>query len=813
MPFVNPKINIGASDSENNDFLFLQEKEKENEIEKTLIVIKKISWSNFETAFFIAEAELAKGEKEPLHSLAIKALNSNNGRFKIKGVSSLIAKDVYNCVDHTFEVTGDWVVDPTYGIQMNITSVGEHIPSNPEGLRKYFCSGRIRGIGAALGNALLDHFGMDLLRVLDESPERLTEIPKISPSKAKDILLAWQDKKINFALVAFLGQYGVGEGLSLKIKETLGEKNILSKIKNNPYILTEVDGIGFLKADEVATLMGFPKDSELRLQSALFHILTEKIRDEGHTAIPLPVWLEQSARMLKVSSESLKPLAQQLLKDNKVAARTLSVKTLDERSGQYTKKEMWCISPFKEVLNERDISDGLTRLVRTNKDIYEDRKQRAIQSIGAPIRKLNNKQKRGAFSAIANPVSILTGGPGTGKTTTLRTVVSVANEIGLKVVLCAPTGRAAKRMEEAIGQKSSTIHRLLGFGKAKGQCSYLYNKDNKLPGNLFVVDEASMVESSLMAALLNAIPDGAKLMIVGDPDQLPSVGPGDVLRNLIDFKQIPTTELVEIYRQQEGSSISEMASRVRLGYPPTETGHPLKDEYALVRANDDFDIISKMKGIINGLLVQGFDAKDIQVLCPEKGKDAGTDVLNYTLREILNPDHPGSAMLEDPTSLVPGERMMVVKNDYSLDVFNGDLGYILEVKDDGSIVLEMEEVKDEKKVVVFDPKTASSLQLAYARTVHKSQGGEHKCVLVPLSKGHMFSFTRSLLYTAITRAKLKLILIGDPTVAASAARKQDKNKRITGLIEEIVFALNPSVRSTARDAGLEDREQKKQNKL
>lgn len=804
MPFVNPKINIGSSDAMETDSFSFQEKE----IEKTLVVIKKINWSNFETAFFIAEAELAKGEKEPTHPLAIKALNSNNGRFKIKGVSSLIAKDVDNCIDHTFEITGDWVVDPTYGIQMNITSVGEHIPSNPEGLRKYFCSGRIRGIGPALGNALFDHFGMDLLRVLDESPERLTEIPRISPDKAKDILLAWQDKKINFALVAFLGQHGMGESLALKVKETLGEKNILSKIKNNPYILTEVEGIGFIKADEVAISMGFPRDSELRLQSALFHILTEKVRDEGHTAIPLPVWLEQAAVMLRVPSESLKPLAQQLLKDNKVVARTLSVRTLDEKTSQYNKKEMWCVSPYKEVLNEKDIAEGLIRLVQTKKEVSEEQKQKAIQSIGAPARKLNKKQKSGAFSAVANPVSILTGGPGTGKTTTLRTVVSVASEIGLKVVLCAPTGRAAKRMEEAVGQKSSTIHRLLGFGKSKDGSSYSFNKKNKLTGDLFVVDEASMVESSLMAALLNAIPDGAKLMIVGDPDQLPSVGAGDVLKNLIDFKQIPTTELVEIYRQQEGSSISEMASRVKSGYSPTETGHPLKDEYALVRASDDFDIIAKMKSIINGLLVQGFDAKDIQVLCPEKGKDAGTDVLNYTLREILNPDHPGSAMLEDPASLVPGERMMVVKNDYQLDVFNGDLGYILEIKDDGSVVLEMEGTKDENKIVTFDPKTASSLQLAYARTVHKSQGGEHKCVLVPLSRGHMFSFTRSLLYTAITRAKLKLILIGDPSVAASAARKQDKNKRITGLIEEIIFSLTQKPKEVIQEQQMEEQEQK-----
>lgn len=752
-------------------------REKEEPTVLTLTVLRTRS-HNPDTGFFIAEGRLLDPVPPLPPDLVEMGVRAPPNVF-IKGVSQ--AFEGTDQVGATMECVGEWSMDERYGLQFLVTFVKSTTPTTVEALEKYLGSGQLKGIGPASARMIVDRWGLDTLRILDNTPERLSEISGLTPNKVEVISGAWKEKRELYEVVSFLGLHGIGENLAIRVRDALGIKGLEQKVRDNPYLLTEIEGIGFKKADDVAISLGFPPNSPQRTAAALQHILSEHTKQNGHTAIPVSKWIDEAVAQLRRPREEVRRICQALVNARRVVLRELLA--MDSHGNPV--KEM-CVSPTRDALAERSVANNLKRLIEGARPL--DIEQRSIVSriISSPDRSLDPSQKAAAWEVFQAPVSVLTGGPGTGKTTTLRSIVDAAKEMNLNVVLAAPTGRAAKRMEEAIGMEAKTMHRQLGFSPGSG---FKCNENNPMSGDVFVVDEASMVDTMMMSAWLRAIPSGARAIMVGDADQLPSVGAGDVLRDLIASGRVPVSRLTRVHRQAEGSGIAWSASQVKDGRVLSIEGDPWRDDFSFVRGADSNEIRTQMVDLINGLLSQGVPATDIQVLSPQRTQDCGTIALNEMLRGLLNPNRPDAEKLAE--GLCVGERLMQVKNDYDLEVFNGDMGTVSRLKEDGSLEMVMED----GRTVEF-PKTAlKNLEFGYAITVHKSQGGERPVVIIPISRGHSFSLNRSLLYTAITRGKDRVILIGDGRTAALAVRKKIDLHRITGLLREMEVVGVPSLSS------------------
>lgn len=721
-----------------------------------------------DTGFFIAEATLA-GPAPDLPPDLVEMGVRVPPVIAIRGTSQ--AFQGTDQVGSTLECVGEWVMDPRFGLQFMVSFVQDAIPTTVEALEKYLGSGQLKGIGPASARAIVDRWGLDTIRVLDNTPERLAEIPGLTEAKVAAISEAWKIKREMYGVVSFLGVHGIGENLAMRVRDALGAENLEQKVRKNPYVLTEIEGIGFKKADGVALSIGFPENSPQRTGAALVHILREAVAKNGHTAIPVAKWIDEAVVQLARPRDEIRGICQALVNIKRVVLRDLE--TMGPH-GQVVRET--CVSPMREALAERHVAVHLKRLMEGHSPLDLDQRNTLMKVVADPVRKLDPSQKDAGWAVFQAPVSVLTGGPGTGKTTTLRSVVDAAKQMGWRVVLSAPTGRAAKRMEEAIGMEAMTMHRRLGFKPGSG---FGKNENSPMDGDLFVIDEASMVDTGMMSAWLRAIPTGATVLFVGDADQLPSVGAGDVLRDLIDSGSIPVARLTRVHRQAEGSGIGWNAAQVKEGRPLSVGGDPWRDDFAFLKADDSHAIRTQLVEVIEGLLRQGVAPQDIQVLCPQRTLDCGTVALNELLRGLLNPNRPDAERLAEGVCV--GERLMQVKNNYELEVFNGDMGTVTKIKDDGGLEMVME---DGRKVAF--PKTAlRDLEFGYAITVHKSQGGERPVILMPISRGHSFSLNRSLLYTGITRGKNRVLLIGDGRTAAAAVRKKSDLVRTTGLIREM----------------------------
>ena len=732
------------------------------------VLIRRLKFHNSDTGFFIAEGQ-PMGPVPPLPADLTASGVRVPPTLMLRGTSqAFVGTDQ---VGATLTCAGEWAMDPRYGLQFVVGYVQDTIPTTEPALEKYLGSGQLKGIGPVSARAIVERWGLDAIRILDHTPERLAEIPGLTGSKVQAIAEAWKTKREIYGVVSFLGLHGVGESLALKVKDALGVTNLESKIRQNPYLLTEIEGIGFKKADAVALSLGFPGNSPQRLAAALIHVLRENIAKNGHTAIPVAHWQDEAVAQLARPRAEIHQMCQRLVDAKQIILRTLRTVGSDGRI-----VEQPCVSPRRDALAERHVATHLKRLMQGHDPVTIDQQGIVSRIVNDPVRRLDPSQKEAGFAVFGAPVSVLTGGPGTGKTTTLRTIVAAAKELEWTVVLAAPTGRAAKRMEEAIGMSSMTMHRQLGFAPGEG---FRKNESSPMAGNLFVVDEGSMVDTAMMSAWLRAIPTGATVLFVGDADQLPSVGPGDVLRDLISSGSIPVSRLNRVHRQAEGSGIAWNAAQVLAGKSPDLRGDPWRDDFAFVKTEDSLATRQQLVEIIEGLLRQGVPHADIQVLCPQRTQDCGTEALNELLRGLLNANRPDAEKLSE--GLCVGERLMQVKNNYELEVFNGDMGVVTRIHDDGALDLQMED----GRTVKF-PKTAlRDLQLGYAITVHKSQGGERPVIVMPISRGHGFSLNRSLLYTAITRGKQRVVLIGDGATAAMAARKKSQLVRTTGLLHEM----------------------------
>lgn len=652
---------------------------------------------------------------------------------------------------------GSWIEDRKFGRQLQVTSFEVLVPSSVEGIEKYLGSGLINGIGPHYAKKLVQAFGAETLRVIDEQPQRLKAVPGIGHKRAAQIRAAWESQKAVQAIMIFLQGHGVRPTQAARIYQTYGDK-ALAVLRSNPYQLAEdIPGIGFHGADEIARRMGMDPDAPQRMEAGLRHALLSAL-ERGH------VYLQ---------AEDLKANAGELLG---VPASTLAepLNRLLERSGLVRENDAILLPVAREA--EAGSAALLKRLLGAPHDMPEINLDNALKWVEREQGiELSPGQREAIRRGCLDKVLIITGGPGTGKTTIIRGLLAILERKGLSFLLAAPTGRAAKRMEEATGRPAMTVHRLLEFSPKRG--GFVRNESNPLATDLLIVDEASMIDVYLMHAILKALPPFARLVLVGDVDQLPSVGPGNVLMDLIASGAVPVARLDTVFRQAEESGIVRNAHRINRGEMPEFNDR----DFFLIKRDKPEEALATIVELVARRLPErlGLDPfREVQVLCPMRRGEVGTVRLNEALQRALNSE--GKPI--GGRGLRLGDKLMQTRNNYELEVFNGDMGILCADDPQGE---EIELLFDDGRKVIYPYKNLEELTLAYAVTVHKSQGSEYPTVILPVLTQHYVMLQRNVLYTAVTRGKQRVILVGEPKAIALAARNNRTTKRNTLLAERL----------------------------
>lgn len=687
----------------------------------------------------------------------------------------------------TISARGDFVDHPVYGKQFKLNSFQTVAPKDSAGMERYLGSGAVKGVGAALAARIVKKFGDDTFRIIEEEPERLAEIKGISQHKAQEIALQMEEKRDLRDAMVYLQQYGISNALAVKIYDTYGME-LYGVLKENPYRLAEdISGVGFRMADELASKIGIHTDSDYRIRSGILYVLLQAV-GEGHCFLPAEVLLERAQGLLQVAQENIRPQMDNLMMDRKLVIKGDSV-----FASAYYYAELGCAQMLKElnVSIEEAVPDAA----------MEKRLERLAKELNL---ELNELQLKAVTECIRNGLFILSGGPGTGKTTTINMIIRYFEAEGLDIFLAAPTGRAAKRMTEATGFEARTIHRMLELNSALSdedgrKARFERNEGTPLEADVIIIDEMSMVDIQLFLALLKAIVPGTRLVLVGDVNQLPSVGPGQVLRDLIESGRFPMVELEKIFRQAEKSDIVVNAHRINSGQQ-IALDNKSKDFFMLER-NDANVIYKHMIQLIREMLPKyvGVTPFDIQVLTPMRKGSLGCETLNGILQQYLNPPDPrkkehtaGSGIYRE------GDKVMQIRNNYQLEwevvskygipvdkgmgVFNGDMGRILQINENAaSLIVEY----DEQRRVTYPFSLLEELELSYAITVHKSQGSEYPAVILPLLGGARALMNRNLLYTAITRAKSCVTILGSSGTVRGMIDNTSENRRYTALSQRI----------------------------
>lgn len=691
----------------------------------------------------------------------------------------------------TIEAQGDYVEHPMYGMQFKISSYKTVVPTDSASMERYLGSGAVKGVGAALAARIVKRFGDDTFRIIEEEPERLAEVKGISERKAQEIAMQMEEKKDLREALVFLQQYGISNTLAVKIYDTYGME-LYGVMKENPYRLAEdVSGIGFKMADEIAARIGIHTDSDYRIRSGLFYTLLQAV-GEGHCYLPMNTLLERAHILLNVSVQDIRPQIDNLVMDKK-----LIVKEEGVFAASYYYAELNCA----RMLHELDIPMEETEYLPSQENAVRKQVERLAAESGMELDEL---QQEAVMQSIHNGLFILSGGPGTGKTTTINMIIRYFEAQGLDIFLAAPTGRAAKRMTEATGFEARTIHRLLELNSALSdetsrKISFEKNEENPLEADVIIIDEMSMVDIQLFQALLKAVLPGTRLILVGDVDQLPSVGPGQVLRDIMNSNAFPMVVLQKIFRQAGESDIVVNAHKINKG-EQISFSNKSRDFFVLER-NDANVIYKHMIQLIQDKLPPYVNATpyDIQVLTPMRKGNLGCETLNPILQRYLNPPDAGKKEYINGESIYrEGDKVMQVKNNYQLEwevlsrynipidkgmgVFNGDMGKIVEINEAASsLVVEY----DEHKRVTYPFAMLEELELSYAITIHKSQGSEYPAVLLPLLGGPRMLFNRNLLYTAITRARSCVTILGSSDTVRSMIENVSENSRYTALARRI----------------------------
>lgn len=708
-------------------------------------------------------------------------LNLVSGEAEITcvGIFSAIAEG------ENIEASGDYTDHPTYGKQFKVESFEEKAPEDEEAIERYLGSGAIRGIGLALAARIVRRFKADTFRIIEEEPERLAEVKGISERKAMEIADQVNEKRDLRQAMIFLQQYGITMNLAVKVYQQYGQE-VYGIIRENPYRLADdIEGVGFRTADEIAVRVGIRMDSDFRIRSGILYVLLQA-STEGHTYLPEEELTRRTGQLLEVGEEQIEKQYMDLAIERKII-----MKQGENQTQIYAASFYYMEANTATMLKQLNVSYEVPDLE------IEERVRRIEKQTGM---ELDEHQMTAVKEAVRNGLLIITGGPGTGKTTTINTIIKYFEMEGLDIFLAAPTGRAAKRMSETTGFEARTIHRMLELnGGVDGAAGFERNEQNPLETDVVIIDEMSMVDISLMHALLKAVAVGTRLILVGDVNQLPSVGPGSVLRDIIRSHECNVVMLTKIFRQASTSDIIVNAHKINQGEEVTLDNKSM-DFFFLKRYDADV-IISVVLQLIKQKLPKFVDATpyDIQVLTPMRKGLLGVERLNGILQRYLNPPSPQKREKEHGDILFrEGDKIMQTRNNYQLEweirtkyglsvdkgtgVFNGDMGIVREINDFAeTMTVEF----DEGRMVEYPYKLLDELELAYAITIHKSQGSEYPAVVIPLLSGPSMLMNRNLLYTAVTRARKCVTLVGNEVTFAQMVQNTSQQKRYSGLCDRL----------------------------
>jgi exodeoxyribonuclease V alpha subunit len=662
------------------------------------------------------------------------------------------------------KLTGHYEKHPRYGQQFRVTDFETLRPAGVAALERYLAS-EIKGVGPALARRIVRHFGDTLGTVLETTPERLHEVPGVPHIVAQRIALAWRDSSGLRELTVFLRGHGIAAAHARRIHKVYG-RDSLDTIRGDPYVLAHtIPGIGFRTADAVAEKLGIPRNSIQRARAALLYLL-ERMADEGHVFAPFDYLEGQFRTALEMEPELAREALRELERDGDVIAEAA-----DDYLAIYLKR-----------LHEAEATvAGRIRLLAAGRPMGEKVVARALEAAGKTANGivLSSEQRRALMFALKSRVAVITGGPGSGKTTLLRSLLVALDSAGLKPTLAAPTGRAARRLADACGREARTLHRLLEY--APETQSFLRSETFPLRTNYLVVDEASMMDIELAASLLRALTPNSSLLLVGDRDQLPSVGPGSVLKDVITSDLVPVVPLREVYRQARESLIVANAHRLNRGEMPETQNDPAGDFFFFER-NAPEDVLATVKLLVQNRLVGHFginDPREIQVLTPMNRGPIGVHALNRELQDLLNPH--GRELRAGDRRFREGDRVIQLRNNYDKLVFNGAIGRVVAIDTArGKIGVVFEEGHAEYDISEFD-----ELGLAYAISIHKSQGSQYPAVVIPIHQTHYLMLRRNLLYTAITRAERVCVLVGTRSALAQAVRNADERRRFSRLAERL----------------------------
>ena len=704
--------------------------------------------------------------------------NEANG-FCVLRVKARGQRDLVTVVGHAAQIsagewvnaTGAWVNDRQHGLQLKADYLKATQPTTVEGIEKYLGSGMIRGIGPAYARKLVAAFGEHVFDLIEQAPERLREVTGIGPKRAERIVAGWAEQKVIREIMLFLHSHGVGTSRAVRIYKTYGP-DAVRVVSDNPYRLArDIRGIGFRTADQIASRLGIERTAMIRVRAGISYALAEAM-DEGHCGLPEEELIRSTCELLEVDQPLVERALADELRDGEVVADTLEGRPCVFLAGLYR---------AEREIAERLLAAAVAGAAGGAPSWGVIDAERAIPWVEAKTGVTLAPSQRDALAlAVRSKTLVITGGPGVGKTTLVNSILRVLRAKGVDVALCAPTGRAAKRLGESTGLEARTIHRLLEADPKVG--GFKRGETDPLRCDLLVVDECSMVDVPLMRALLRALPEHAALLLVGDVDQLPSVGPGQVLADVIASGAVPVVRLTEVFRQAAQSRIITGAHRINKGRMPELDAAEGSDLY-FVEANDPEEGVRKLLAVVRDRIPARFGldpVRDVQVLCPMNRGGLGARALNAELQRALNPPREGEARVERfGWSYGAGDKVMQVTNDYERDVFNGDVGRVVRVDaDEGELVAAFD-----GREVAYGFGELDELVLAYAATIHKSQGSEYPAVVIPLTTQHYAMLARNLLYTGVTRGKRLVVLVGSKRALGIAVRNGAARRRWTRLGE------------------------------
>lgn len=668
-------------------------------------------------------------------------------------------------------VRGHWETHREYGRQLKLHSFESVMPASTEGIRMYLASGLIKGIGPTIAKRIVDRFAERTLEILDTEPERLLAVTGISPKKLDVIKACWQENQGIRELMVFLQPHDIGVAYAVRIYRQYGQQS-LAVVRENPYRLAmDIHGIGFLTADALALKLGFEKDSPLRAQAATLYTLLKLVED-GHVYFPREGLIQHTASRLDIDPVMADEAIDHLEREERVVLEDLGMGDAAHQGVYLSRYHLY----------ESRIAFYLNRILASPKSVRFPDAAKVVDEVVAGMGISLAEQQIAAVRVAANSkVMVLTGGPGTGKTTILKAIIEVFAKREAKILLAAPTGRAAKRMAEACKREGRTIHRLLEFSPAED--GFARNEDNPLSCGLLVVDEASMMDTMLAFHLLKAAPLGATIIFVGDVNQLPSVGPGNVLRDFISSGAMPVVELNEVFRQAATSAIVCNAHLINKGeMPPLESSPDKLSDFYFIRRDNPQDVVQTILHMVLNNIPNRFGLNpvdDVQVLTPMHKGDAGSARLNEALQQALNPGEDGVRRGDRIYRL--GDKVMQIRNNYDKDVFNGDIGRIVIVDEKEKFLT----VRYDERNVSYEFNELDDIVMAYAISIHKSQGSEYPAVVIPLLSQHYMMLQRNLVYTGVTRGKRLVVLVGESRALHMAISNNKMTKRFTWLAQRL----------------------------